>query len=128
MNASLPGWLRALAATVIAAVFVLTAWGIGLAVQGGLARLLPSPQPRQPSHAYVVRELGSGDYLFYTEVQLRPGDLFISAADQVYRIERVGFDTAWARLLGPRSRVLGPGGRLEGPGARGSPGDQAGSP
>lgn len=128
MNPSPPGWLRGLAAALMAAVLILTAWGVGLAVQGGLARLLPSPQPRLPWHAYVVRELGSGRYLFYTEVQLRPGDLFISPADEVYRIERVGFDTAWARLLGPRARVLGPGGQLKEPAPQGSQGGQAGSP
>lgn len=128
MDAFPPGWLRALAVAVLAVVFVLAVWGIGLAVQGGLTRLLPAPQPRLPLHAYVVRELGSGKYLFYTEIQLRPGDLFISASDQVYRIERVGFDTAWARLLGPRRRVLGPGGQLKEPTWQGGFGGQAGSP
>lgn len=107
MSAPGSGWLRVLAAAVLGGVLLVAAWGIGLAVRGGLSRLLPSPQPRLPLRAFVVREMGSGKYLFYTEVQLRPGDLFISPADQVYRIERVGFDTAWARLLGPRDRVLG---------------------
>lgn len=105
MSAVPPRWLRALALLALVGVVSLALWGIGLALQGAAARLVPEPQPRQPQHAYVVREMESGRYLFYTELQLRPGDLFIDAADQVYRIERVGFDTAWARHLGPRGQV-----------------------
>ncbi|HEY8425503.1 MAG TPA: hypothetical protein VIK73_05760 [Limnochordales bacterium] len=98
--------MQALALLALASVLSLALWGIGLALQGAAARLVPEPQPRQPQHAYVVREVESGRYLFYTELQLRPGDLFIDAADEVYRIERVGFNTAWARHLGPQAQVL----------------------
>ncbi|MEW6045221.1 MAG: hypothetical protein AB1609_01890 [Bacillota bacterium] len=116
--------LRFAAALVVAAVLGLAAWGVTLAVRGASARLVPAvPAPRLPLHAVVVRELGTGQYLLYTEIELKPGDLFISGSELVYRIERVDFDTAWARLLGPRSEVLGPGGEILEPG-RG----QAGSP
>ena len=78
----------------------LLAWGLSLAVRGAWARIVPAePAPRRVEHAVVVRESGTGRYLVYTEMQVRPGDLLITPDGRLWRIEKVGFDTAWARLL-----------------------------
>ena len=78
----------------------LVVWGLSLAVRGAWARIVPAePAPRRVEHAVVVRESGTGRYLVYTEMQVRPGDLLITPDGRLWRIEEVGFDTAWARLL-----------------------------
>lgn len=78
----------------------LAGWGLTLAVKGAWARIIPrQPLPRLVDHAYVVREEGSGRYLLYTEIEVHPGDVLITPDNRHWRIERVGFDTAWARPL-----------------------------
>ena len=73
-------------------------WGMSLALRGAWARWVPSePAPRRLEHAVLVRERGTGRYLVYTEIQVRPGDLLITPDGRLWVIEQVGFDTAWAR-------------------------------
>lgn len=77
-------------------------WGVSLAVRGARARLVPEAQtPRAVEHATVVREEGTGRYLLYTEIQIRPGDVLILPGAGAYRVVRVDFDTAWALYAGP---------------------------
>ena len=97
----------------------LLVWGLSLALRGAAARVVPTePAPRWTEHAVVVRELGTGRYLVYTEIQVRPGDLLITPDGRLWRIEQVGFDTAWARPV--RGRRAGPG-EGGGPQAAGEP-------
>lgn len=101
------GWGRlrrrlalALGGPLVATAAALLVWGLSLAVRGAWARIVPAaPAPRRVEHAVVVRESGTGRYLVYTEMQVQPGDLLITPDGRLWRIEKVGFDTAWARLL-----------------------------
>lgn len=90
----------------VLAVAGLLVWGMALAVRGAWARFIPrAATPRLAEHAVIIREEGSGRYLVYTEIQVRPGDLLITPDGRLWRIERVGFDTAWARPVADAGEV-----------------------